>query len=420
MKRMAMVMCAAAACGLWATTAARPEDREPFKLAVIDPLSGGAAALGSRALKTWEYLRDEVNAKGGINGAPLQIMPYDNKANPAESLVAAQNAIDHGARFLTQAAGSAVGGALVEFVRNYNDRHPGQEVLYLNFGAVDPALTNEKCAWGHFRFDATTDMKTAAFSDFIKTRSKIKKVYLINQDYSFGQAVRKKMREMLTTKRPDIEIVGDELHPLLKVTDFSPYVAKIRASGADSVITANWAQDFALLLKAAAESGLDVDWYAYYGYLPGGPTAIKQTGHADRVFSIVGTGVKDLPAESLKFETAFRDKYRFGFFAPLVNELRMLQEAARQAKSNEPMAIAAKLENMTVPAIQGGTIHMRRDDHEASQDLFISRFGPFEPGRSFDEEETGWGWTALQRIAGDSTILPTRCKMERPAAAEKQ
>lgn len=204
------------------------------------------------------------------------------------------------------------------------------------------------------------------------------------------------------------------------MTDFSPYVAKIRASGADAVVTANWAQDFALLLKAAAESGLNVDWYTYYGYLPGGPTAIKQTGHADRVFAIVGTGIKDTPEASIEFEAAFRDKYKFGFFAPLINELRMVEQAARAAESNEPMAIAAKLETMTIPAIQGGTIHMRAADHEASQDLFVSRFGPFKPGDSFDEEGTGWGWSVLQRIKGDATILPTACRMERPSVAKKQ
>ena len=91
---------------------------------------------------------------------------------------------------------------------------------------------------------------------------------------------------MLNAKRPDIEIVGDELHPLLKVTDFSPYIAKIKASGADSVITGNWGQDIALLIKAAADAGLQVDWYTYYAGGTGGPTAIKQANLADRVFSI--------------------------------------------------------------------------------------------------------------------------------------
>ena len=91
---------------------------------------------------------------------------------------------------------------------------------------------------------------------------------------------------MLKAKRPDIEIVGDELHPLLKITDFAPYVAKIKASGADSVITGNWGQDFALLLKASADAGLKVNWYTYYAGGTGGPTAIKQANLNHQVFQI--------------------------------------------------------------------------------------------------------------------------------------
>ena len=160
----------------------------------------------------------------------------------------------------------------------YNDRNPGKEILYLNYAAIDPVLTNDKCSYWHFRWDANSDIKMAALTTFMKDRPNIKKIYLINQDYSFGQAVRKQARAMLKEKRPDIEIVGDELHPLLKVTDFSPYIAKIKASGADSVITGNWGQDIALLLKAAADAGLQTDWYTYYASGVGGPTAIKQTG----------------------------------------------------------------------------------------------------------------------------------------------
>jgi branched-chain amino acid transport system substrate-binding protein len=76
-------------------------------------------------------------------------------------------------------------------------------------------------------------------------------VYLINQDYSFGQSVRAQARAMMKEKRPDIEIVGDELHPLLKITDFAPYVAKIKASGADTVVTGNWGSGH----RAAAQGG---------------------------------------------------------------------------------------------------------------------------------------------------------------------
>ena len=229
--------------------------QETLKIGYIDPLSGGGASIGEVGLKTFQFIADELNAKGGVQGKKVEIVPLDNKTNPQESLIQAQKAIDSGIRYLTQGNGSSVAGALSDFVNKYNDRNPGKEVLYFNYAAVDPVLTNDKCNFWHFRWDANSDIKMEALTNYMKDVPTIKKVYLINQDYSFGESVRTAAKAMLATKRPDIQIVGNEVHPLLKVTDFSPYIAKIKASGADTVITGNWGQDFALLLKAAAEPG---------------------------------------------------------------------------------------------------------------------------------------------------------------------
>ena len=169
-------------------------------------------------------------------------------------------------------------------------------------------LTNDKCSFWHFRWDAGSDIKMEALTNYMKGVPSIKKVYLINQDYSFGQSVRADARKMLAAKRPDIEIVGDELHPLLKVTDFSPYIAKIKASGADTVVTGNWGQDIALLLKAAADAGLKVNWYTYYAGGAGGPTAIKQANLDHQVFQVT-EGIPNVGYQpAVDFEKAFRAK----------------------------------------------------------------------------------------------------------------
>jgi branched-chain amino acid transport system substrate-binding protein len=260
--------------------------QDTLKIGYIDPLSGGGASVGEKGLKTFQFLADELNAKGGVLGKQVEIVPFDNKVNPQESLIQAQKAIDAGIRILTQGNGSSVAGALTDFVTKYNERNPGKEVLYFNYAAVDPVLTNDKCSFWHFRWDANSDIKMEALTNYMKGVPSIKKLYLINQDYSFGQSVRSQAKAMLAAKRPDIQIVGDELHPLLKITDFAPYIAKIKASGADSVITGNWGQDFALLLKAAADAGLRVNWYTYYAGLPGGPTALKQANLNNQVFQV--------------------------------------------------------------------------------------------------------------------------------------
>lgn len=388
---------------------------DTVKIGYIDPLSGGGASIGEVGLKTFQYLADELNANGGLNGKKVEIVALDNKTNPQESLIQAQKAADQGIRIITQGNGSSVAAALSDWVTKYNDRNPGKEIIYLNYAAVDPILTNDKCSYWHFRWDANSDIKMAALTNFMKDRPNIKKVYLINQDYSFGQAVRKAARAMLKEKRPDIEIVGDEVHPLLKVTDFSPYIAKIKASGADSVITGNWGQDLALLVKSAADAGLQTDWYTYYAGGAGGPTAIKQTGLAHRVFQI-SEGVPNSATEAAqKWEAAFRAKVGVSLFYPrAVNEMRMLAKAAAQAKSDDPKAIAPQLEGMTIEAFDGGEGTMRKDDHQFFQDMYISSFGPLDPGAKFDEEGTGWGWKLAGAVKAKDTLLPTTCKMERP------
>jgi len=391
--------------------------QETLKIGYIDPLSGGGASVGVVGLKIFEFLADEANAKGGILGKKVEIVPLDNKTNPQESLIQAQKAIDSGVRYLTQGNGSSVAGALTDFVSKFNERNPGKEVLYFNYAAVDPILTNEKCSFWHFRWDANSDIKMEALTNYMKGIPSIKKLYLINQDYSFGESVRTQAKKMLAAKRPDIEIVGDELHPLLKITDFAPYIAKIKASGADSVITGNWSQDFALLLKAAADAGLKVNWYTYYAGGAGGPTAIKQANLNNQVFQIAEGFPNINHAPSQAFEKALRERYADvpnNAYPRAVNEMRMFALAAEKAKSLDPVKVALALEGMEFDVLNGGRGMMRKDDHQFFQPMYIASFGELKNKEPFDEEKTGWGWNVVAKIDTAQTMLPTTCKMERP------
>jgi branched-chain amino acid transport system substrate-binding protein len=391
--------------------------QDSLKIGYIDPLSGGGASVGEGGLKTFQYLADELNAKGGILGHKVEIVPMDNKTNPQESLVQAQKAVDAGIHYITQGNGSSVAAALEDFVTKNNSRNPGKEVLFFNYAAVDPSLTNEKCSFWHFRWDANSDIKMEALTSYMKGEKSIKKVYLINQDYSFGQSVRTGARKMLGEKRPDVEIVGDELHPLLKVTDFSPYVAKIKASGADSVVTGNWGQDFALLLKAAADAGLKVNWYTYYAGGAGGPIAVKQTGLDHQVFQITEGIPNSGNKAAMDFEKDFRAKENMSLWYPrAVNQMRMFKAAAEKAESIDPVKVAAALEGMKFDVLDGGEGFMRKEDHQFFQPIYISSFGSLtdKAKDTFDEEGTGWGWHLVSRIDTAQTMLPTTCNMKRP------
>ena len=221
---------------------------------------------------------------------------------------------------------------------------------------------------------------------------------------------------MLGAKRPDIQIVGDELHPLLKITDFAPYIAKIKASGADSVITGNWGQDFALLLKAAADAGLQVDWYTYYAGGTGGPTAIKQSGLDHRVFQIA-EGMANIPHQAAQeFEKTFRAKVRC---QPVLSARRQPDPHAGRgdrrgevARTAEGRRQARRHEVRRVQRRRGLHAQGRSPVLPADVHRLVRRASDKEP---FDEEKTGWGWRTITKLDTANTMLPTTCKMDRPS-----
>ncbi|WP_249150330.1 branched-chain amino acid ABC transporter substrate-binding protein [Bradyrhizobium sp. JYMT SZCCT0180] len=386
-----------------------------IKLAFIDPLSGGMASITEAALNHFRFLIDKANATAALGEHRLQLDTYDNKLSTQDSVIQVQKAIDAGAEIVIQGNGSTVAAAISDFVNKHNERNPGKNVVYLNYAAIDPVLTNEKCSYWHFRFDAHSNMKMEALTNFMKDRPPIKKLYLINQDYSLGQSVRQTARTMLQSKRPDIEIVGDELHPLAKITDFSPYIAKIRASGADTVITANWGNDFALLLKAAADAGLKADWFTYYAGSAGGPTAVMRTGLDGRVFNI-GEWHQNVPnAEMERFAAEFKAKYGHDWrYLNIRNVVEMLVRAINETKEPSATTIAERLHAMKHRSALGAEGLMRPADHQYMQDLYVYSFTRVSEATKYDEENTGWGWKTVAMIPVAQTMLPTTCKMERP------
>jgi branched-chain amino acid transport system substrate-binding protein len=382
------------------------------KIAYIDPLSGGAASAGILGEKHFNYFIDKINAAGGVNGQKIQLMSFDNKVSPQESLIALKKAIDDGARYVSQGNGSLVAHAITEAVLKHNERNPGKEVLYFNYAAVDPALTNEKCNFWHFRFDADADMKMEALTNYMAKQKTIKKVYLINQDYSFGKAVRDAAVRMLRAKRPDVEIVGNELHPLAKVTDFSPYVAKIKASGADSVITGNWSNDMLLLIKAGKDAGLRVDWYTYYAGALGAPTAIGKdgVGHVKQISEWHKNVMPEADPDQIAYEKRFSGKEDDFSYWRLKTMFEMWVEAMKKAKSNDPVKVGSTLAGLKYKTALG-EVEMRADNHQLLQPMFISTMSDKV---KYDVEHTGLGFVTNGRIEAKDTATPSTCQMVRP------
>jgi branched-chain amino acid transport system substrate-binding protein len=390
-----------------------PAAAAELKIAYIDPLSGGAASAGILAEKHLTYLIDRANATGGFNGEKLQLLSFDNKVNPQESLIALKKALDDGARYVFQGNGSSVALAITDAVLKHNERNPGKEALFFNYAAVDPVLTNEKCNFWHFRFDADADMKMSALTDAIAKLPQIKKVYLINQDYSFGKAVAEAATKMLAAKRPDIKIVGDELHPLQKVQDFSPYVAKIKASGADTVITGNWSNDMLLLIKAGKDADLKVNWYTYYGGGLGAPGAIGKygIGTVKQISEYHKNALSDLDPDEAAFLKRFTGAADEFAYYRLKTAFDLFTLAAKNAKSNDPVKVAKALEGLKLNTTVG-EVEMRADNHQILMPMFVSTMSDKV---KYDVEKSGVGFKTDTKINGKDTALPTTCKMQRPS-----
>ena len=384
---------------------------DTVKIAFIDPLSGAFADVGDYNLKHFVYMADRINAAGGVaGGKKLEIIGFDNKTAPAEAVTQFQKAVDQGIRYITQGNGSSVANALVEAVEKHNARNPDARVVYLNYAAVDPALTNDKCSFWHFRFDADADMKMDALTDWLKTQGDIKKVYILGQDYSFGKAVAAAAVKQLATKRPDLEIVGNELHPLGKVKDFSPYIAKMKAAGAQTVITGNWGTDMALLIKASDDAGFSVPYLTYYGGLIGAPTAMGKAG-VGRVKQIAnyhmnaeGDGISALNEDFAKKTGA--DFYTY----TIKTEVEMLARAMNETASTDVFKVASAMEGMALKT-ELGVATMRKDNHQLLQTMIVSTFSE---GMKYPAEKTPYGFKTDLRIEADKTAMPTSCKMVRP------
>ena len=347
----------AAAVLLLALGAAHAQKGETVKIALIDPQTGLMGPLGLNQMRSWQFFAEKFSANNPA-GVKYEIVAFDNKLSPAESLNALKAALDQGVRYITQGNGSSVAGALIDAINKHNERNPGKEVILLNYAAVDPDFTNSKCSYWHFRFDADTSMKMEAMTTFMKDQKDVKNVYLLNQNYSHGQQVAKFAKENLARKRPDVKVVGEDLHPLAQVRDFAPYIAKIKASGADTVITGNWGSDLALLVKAANEGGYTGKFYTYYTGVTGTPTALGQGGEG-RVFQVAYSHY-NMGGQMGQWMADFKAKYNDDMYTGAIpSALNVLSQAIAKAKSTDPVKVAPVMEGLKF-ASYNGEVEMRK------------------------------------------------------------
>ncbi|MES2069996.1 MAG: branched-chain amino acid ABC transporter substrate-binding protein [Pseudomonadota bacterium] len=388
---------------------------ENVKIAFIDALSGAFAPPGQTALKNFQMVADLANQQKWAGNNTIEVVGFDGKGSPQDSLTQLKTVIDQGYRYVTQGGGSGVAFALIDGINKHNERNPGKELVFLDFAALDPDLTNAKCSFWHFRFEPNSDMRMEALTSFMAKDQGIKKVFVIGQNYALGHQVSRAAKDYLKRKRPDIQIVGDDLHPIATVKDFSPYVAKIKASGADSIITGNWGNDLALLVKAAKEADLKANFYTYTAYTTGVPTAMGAAG-VDRVKNVSNWNINNESFAGHEIAEAFKKKYNEDYWLMSSHSvLAMLSKAFKDAGSTDPVKTAFAMEGMKIKSLNG-EVEMRKTDHQAQQPIYITTWTKTN-GKDvkYDQENTGYGWKTTQKIDSFVASQPTSCEMKRPS-----
>jgi branched-chain amino acid transport system substrate-binding protein len=209
--------------------------------------------------------------------------------------------------------------------------------------------------------------------------------------------------------------VGDDLHPLGKVRDFAPYVAKVKAANADTVITGNWGNDLSLLIRAGHDAGLNVAYYTLWGGIFGAPTAIGDAG-AGRV-KLISAWHANISERAVRSAQAYRERFpaaRDELYSTVIRlAFEMIARSLDQAGVDDPIRVARAMETLRFED-DAGEVYMRTDNHQLIQPIYVSTFAPLDGTQvKMDIERTGFGFRTDRRVDGKDTVLPTTCKMQR-------
>ncbi|MDP1532840.1 MAG: ABC transporter substrate-binding protein, partial [Rubrivivax sp.] len=321
-----------------------------------------------------------------------------------------------GVQIIVQGASSAIGGQITEDVRKHNLRNPGKEIVYINVGAEALELTGEKCNFHHFRFSGNAQVRAKVLVQAMKQAQTLgTRVYSINQNYSWGHDMERAIVDNAGVG--GYQVVEKTLHDTNKIQDFAPYVAKISASGADTVMTGNWSNDLLLLMKATKSAGLKVRF---------GTVFLDQVGNiANAGEQAVGHFVAQTfnpEAAGAEGERFFNDyKAKTGRSAvatepQTVFGLEMVADALKRTKPEDGKlnvnALARALETTRLKTPMGEAV-MRASDHQVLLPLVVS---VVSKDAKYKVDDTDLGFKPVKIFTAEEAAAPVQasCKMQRP------
>lgn len=366
---------------------------DTIKIAVVSSFSGQGAVNGELHFLPISWAAYDINKRGGIwvDGKKklIAVLKADHMTKPDQcKKICERMALQEKVHVFMGTNGSH----LMKIITEVANRH---KIIAWNFTA--PSDDNQDATnFGRYSFMgsfSTGQMGRALAYYYGQIKKKEKKFYILCQDYVLGHALAASFKAGLKEYYPSAQLVGEDYHKLY-LTDFAPYLEKIKASGADAVFTGDWPPDSTNLIKQTRQMGMNIP---FAGWAMADVNGFREIG-VEGTKGLVQVDQYDMPdsfnnPNYRKFYKVWHDQWKkwpAPFNGPTYEhtvssvggsfpmQTYWLLSAIERAKSTDPDKVVAVLENDTYRMANGKVIKMRSCDHKAIQDLAVNESVPPE------------------------------------------
>jgi len=219
----------------------------PIKMGMVDPLTGVYAAVAQNEVIGAKFAVEQINAKGGVLGRPLELLVEDSANDVGTGVQKTRKLIERDeVSFIIGDVNSGIAQAMAQVTAE-------KKVLHVVSGGHTDGITGKDCKWNVFRVCNTTRMEANAVTEILFNKYG-KKWHFITPDYAFGHTLQQ--AGVTNLQKLGGTMTGNELTPL-GTTDFSAYLIKARAANPDVLLVLPQGSDMVNCLKQIAQFGID-------------------------------------------------------------------------------------------------------------------------------------------------------------------
>ena len=340
----------------------------PITILLIDAMSGPAKSLGDRYFQAMQFAEEEINAKGGLMGRKVKMVKEDSQVKPDVAIRKAQKyLLKDEVDIIVVATGSHVAKGVKNLTKESN-------IPFINL-TMNDAATGKEFSPHSIRLVYSSAMMARCLINYIANYKDFKKFYLINQDYSYGRDMAASFKEELKRQIPDAKIVGEDYHPLFS-KDFSPFLTKIKASGAQCILTANWGPDISILAKQRNQLGVTA---VIANNAQTDPLVLFELAKVSKGSIVSCTWMPTVDTvESEAFIKGWEERFKGSEYPRADNisartyiAMKFLFEAINKAQSVEVKKLIPVMEGMLQRSLNG-EVYLRACDHQLQSPLPVA------------------------------------------------